>query len=59
MVDKELEIGQKSVKVLPILIEPCDIPPLLSNKIYADFTSEDIYEESLKKILNRLKKKGL
>lgn len=31
------EIRGKKVKVLPILLEDCEIPPFLTDKIYADF----------------------
>lgn len=43
---KELSVGltrelkEKRVVVLPLLIEDCDIPPFLSDKLYADFRSD-------------------
>ena len=32
------ELKNKKVFVLPALLEDCDIPPLFSDKRYADFT---------------------
>ncbi len=49
------EISRGEVVVLPFLYEKCDIPPFLTGKLYADFTSDDQYEESLKKVLRRLR----
>lgn len=49
------EIAKGEVVVLPFLYEKCDIPPFLTGKLYADFTSDDQYEESLKKVLRRLR----
>ena len=48
------EINEKKVKVLPILIEKVKIPAFLLDKKYADFTSEDNYEDSLQLIIDRL-----
>lgn len=48
------EINEKKVKVLPILIENVQMPAFLLDKKYADFTSEDNYEESLQLIIDRL-----
>lgn len=48
------EIGSKSVKVLPLLYEPCNLPGFLKGKLYADFTTNELYEESLGKLLRRL-----
>lgn len=49
------EISQGKVVVLPLLYEKCDIPPFLSDKLYADFTSNEQYEESLQKVLRKLR----
>jgi hypothetical protein len=60
-VQKELEIavnkeiGSGEVVVLPIVIEDCEIPTFLQGKLYADFSSTEKYEESLNKILRRLR----
>lgn len=48
------EIYLKSVKVLPMLYEKCELPGFLKGKLYADFTNEDVFEESVKKLLRRL-----
>ena len=48
------EIHNKKVKVLPILIEDAEIPPFLIDKKYADFTSDDNYDNALQDILDRL-----
>ena len=49
------EINGKRVKVLPILIEECEIPLYLRDKVYADFTNAndpDEFKRSLSKLLN-------
>lgn len=48
------EIYNKKVKVLPILIENVEMPPFLLDKKYADFTSDDNYDNALQDILDRL-----
>lgn len=50
-----MQITTGKVKVLPILIEPCEIPGFLIGKLYADFSSEEKYDESLEKLLTTLK----
>ena len=40
--------------MLPILIEDAEIPPFLIDKKYADFTSDDNYDNALQDILDRL-----
>ncbi|MCX7174929.1 MAG: toll/interleukin-1 receptor domain-containing protein [Proteobacteria bacterium] len=60
-VEKELEIAMNreistgEVVVLPLLYERCTLPTFLKGKLYADFTSLEKYEESLEKLLRRLK----
>lgn len=49
------EISQGRVVVLPLLYEKCEIPAFLSEKLYADFTSDEQYEESLQKVLRKLR----
>lgn len=49
-----MEIQSKSVKVLPLLYEACDLPGFLSGKLYADFQSEELFNASLEKLLRRL-----
>jgi len=48
------EIKGKKVVVLPILIEAVEIPPFLKDKLYADFTSTDKFENELSKLLRAL-----
>jgi hypothetical protein len=46
------EIASQSIKVLPILIENCEIPTFLRDKLFADFTSS--YDAGLASLLNVL-----
>ena len=46
------EIDGAQVKVLPLLIESCDIPWFLSDKLYADFTTD--FDDGLETLLKRL-----
>ena len=61
-VEKELdiamnrEIGSGEVIVLPLVMEECDLPSFLEGKLYADFYSPEKYEDSLQKLLRRLRK---
>lgn len=48
------EIHNKKVKVLPILIEDVEMPPFLLDKKYADFRTDDNYDDALHDILDRL-----
>jgi signal transduction histidine kinase len=48
------QIGGKAVVVLPFLYQNCDIPPFLSGKLYADFRTDDGYDEELNKVKKRL-----
>lgn len=48
------EIKGRKVKVLPILIEKCEIPVFLAHKIYADFTDPNKYNETFLKLLTAL-----
>jgi len=38
--------------ILPILIEKCEIPLFLRDKLYADFTHPDMFEDSFNKLLS-------
>jgi hypothetical protein len=49
-----IEIQTKTVKVLPLLYEKCELPGFLRGKLYADFTSEVKFENELNKVLKRL-----
>ncbi len=48
------EFAEKRVVVLPILIERVDLPPFLSDKLYADFTSPDKFNGALSRLLSAL-----
>lgn len=48
------EIDGKKVKVLPIMLEKVEPPSFLKGKLYADFTSEELYKNGLEAIVNRL-----
>ena len=50
------EIKREEVVVLPLVIEPCDLPPFLEGKLYGDFINEEHYGETLEKLLRRLQK---
>jgi DNA-binding NtrC family response regulator/predicted Ser/Thr protein kinase len=41
-------------KLVPLLIEQCDVPPLLRHRKYLDFTSASDYESSLDKLVTLL-----
>lgn len=49
-----LQISGKSIKVLPILLEKCELPGFLVGKLYADFQAEENYQSSLKVLLNSI-----
>lgn len=51
-----MEITYQNVKVLPLLLEQCELPGFLKGKLYADFTTQDLYEESIGDLLRRLEK---
>lgn len=42
------QVAAKRVVLLPVLLEPCDIPPLLTSKKYADFTAA--FEDGFKSL---------
>lgn len=48
------QVAKKSKTVLPLLIQSCDIPPFLLDKLYADFTDPAQYEFVLRQLLSRL-----
>lgn len=53
---KMREIEKRKVFILPILLEDCKIPPLISGKKYADF--RESYRKGLKEILDVLESGG-
>jgi hypothetical protein len=50
-----LEIANGQAVVLPLLYEKCDLSGFLSRKLYADFTVVESYEDTIAKLLRRLK----
>ena len=52
-----LEIKSQKVKILPLLYRDCNLPLFINNKLYADFRQTDQYDESIRKLLERLEKK--
>ncbi len=48
------EIAGKSVKVIPLLLRGGVLPSVLIGKVFADFTSEPAYPDSLQRLLARL-----
>src|ERR1022692_4203270 len=53
-VQRELQIAkeQSHVKILPILLEWCDVPAFLVGTLHADFTTPDRYQTALKTLLH-------
>lgn len=49
------EIDRGEAVVLPLLYERCEIPAFLRGKLYADFTAEEGYADTLEKLLRRLR----
>jgi hypothetical protein len=48
------EIEGRRVKVLPLLIDKCEIPGFLKGKLYADFTDIKGYDAALEMVLRKL-----
>lgn len=48
------EIEGKRVKVIPMMIEKCELPGFLLGKYYADFTDESRYAETFKRLVEGL-----
>ena len=50
------EVSEKNrVRVVPILLQDCEIPPLLAGKMYADFRTQDAAERVFPQLLSLLK----
>lgn len=45
-------INGKPIKVLPILLEECELPGFLVGRSYGDFQNEIQYEDSFRKLIN-------
>jgi TIR domain-containing protein len=48
------ELKERKVIVLPLLIEPVDLPPFLRDKLYADFTNPERFSATFPKLLEAL-----
>jgi hypothetical protein len=48
------DIAGQRVKVLPLLLRDGELPPVLAGKVFADFTSEPAFSNSLDQVLHRL-----
>jgi hypothetical protein len=48
------ELEDRAVRVLPILIEPCELPPFLRDKLYADFSDPSDFDAPFAKLLRAL-----
>jgi len=48
------ELATKRVVVLPLLLDPVEIPHFLKEKLYADFTTPERFEETFPKLLKAL-----
>jgi hypothetical protein len=48
------EIAGREVTVLPLVIDNCELPISLSDKLYADFTNPNDFETSYSKLLRAL-----
>lgn len=49
-----LEISGKKIKVLPLMLEKCDLPGFLLGKKYADFTDDSKYSTSFESLINAM-----
>jgi predicted nucleotide-binding protein len=50
------ELSGKGVAVLPVLIEDCEVPPLLKDRVYADFRGD--FQAGLQKLLAVFEQEG-
>lgn len=48
------QIGTGQAKVLPLVLDDCDVPGFLQDKVYADFRVPERYQEELAKVLRAL-----
>jgi hypothetical protein len=50
--EREFTTTEKQhIRVLPLLYRDCDIPPILTTKVYADCRTDDAFEASFPKIV--------
>lgn len=48
------QINGKPIKILPIMLQECELPGLLVGKFYGDFKDKNKYVESFKKLTNSI-----
>lgn len=48
------EIGGKRIVVLPILIDRCELPLFLADKLYADFTNAENFDAPMERLLHAI-----
>lgn len=48
------EVGGRQVTLLPLVIDKCELPASLSDKLYADFTNPDDFETPYLKLLQAI-----
>ncbi|WP_293367485.1 toll/interleukin-1 receptor domain-containing protein [Nevskia sp.] len=48
------ELSEKQVRLLPIVIEPCELPMFLRDKLYADFSKGDDFDAPFARLLRAL-----
>ena len=48
------EIAGRSVTVLPILVNKCNLPEALADKLYADFTLRENFDDEYSKLLRAM-----
>lgn len=53
------EIAGRKVKVLPILLEKCELPEFLRDKLYADFTKPENFDTQFLRLLHAVSVSGL
>ena len=50
------QVNKNKITVIPVLLEKCDIPPMLKGRRYVDFSIKSEYEINLSNLLNQLNK---
>lgn len=53
------EVAGKNIVVLPLVIDDCEIPSILQDKLYADFRLPENRENAFQKLLSAIKKTDL
>ena len=48
------EISNREIQVIPILIEDCEIPTILRDRLFIDMSNEQSYRKSLSRLIRRL-----